>query len=237
MARTRLGRIMVDSTSYEEEYGIVFQVGYDCLYSYSVSDPSACGLSRDQRQHRAALGAVTEAATGQVISVGFPVHQGQWSTGLTYIAPTPSNFGMAELGRDVAQTMNLWVGGPYNVQGVFQSPVPLWVGGSPQYVGLDQVNVAFPTCVGVATATKESHYDAFMQFENNRTDNKLRLYLRFIVKPGDPDCQFDGRMKLVAAQTTTTLSSDLNPSNAGQPVTSSANVFEQEQVVFTQRGW
>ena len=68
------------------DYDVVFQVGYDCLFSYSLSDPASCGLSWSQGQHRAPAGAVTDAVSGQLISSQSPVHQGQvitlWMTAL-----------------------------------------------------------------------------------------------------------------------------------------------------------
>ena len=45
----------------------VFGVGYECLYSFSLADPTSCGVSWSQGQHRGALGAVTDTS-GQLIT-------------------------------------------------------------------------------------------------------------------------------------------------------------------------
>jgi hypothetical protein len=46
------GRLIIDPY-YIADYNVVFQVGYDCLFSYSTSDPASCGLSWTPGQHRA----------------------------------------------------------------------------------------------------------------------------------------------------------------------------------------
>ena len=159
------GYLYIDSF-YIADYNIVFQVGYDCLFSFSLSDPGACGLSWSQGTNRAPLGAITDASTGQLISSGNPVHQGQiltlWTTGfqggatlsnsglLTANTFPTIGFGVAALGKDIASG--------------FMSPAPFWAGESPEFVGLDQVNVAFPTCVNTSVATSEELYDAFLIF-------------------------------------------------------------------------
>ncbi len=37
------GNVTIDS--FKGRYDIVFQMGYECLYSYSLSDPASCGVS------------------------------------------------------------------------------------------------------------------------------------------------------------------------------------------------
>lgn len=202
------GRLIVHS--YVEDawdYDVVFQVGYECLYSYSLSNPTACGLSWTQGADRAPLGAVTDATTGQLIYSQNPVHQGQiisiWMTGLYGItsmqngllsaSSQPVNFGVAQLGKDLVSTMDFGLSGPYyqgNPYGGWdlQTPTPIWTGESPQYVGLDQMNVAFPICINTVPATTEKRYDAFMGYGNQ--GSMVRLYLPFVVRPGDPDCKF-----------------------------------------------
>ena len=41
------GRLIIDPFDIAD-YNVVFQVGYDCLFSYSLSDPASCGLSWSQ---------------------------------------------------------------------------------------------------------------------------------------------------------------------------------------------
>ncbi len=216
------GRILIqfDSGPYFHfgtfgDYDVVFQVGYDCLFSYSLIDPGACGLSWSQGLHRVPLGAITDAVTGALISSQAPVHQGQvitlWMTGLysgvtlnnktglmTANTPTPIGFGVAQLGQDKASTLACPGPNPnpqcdFNNVGTFMTPPPLWAGESPQVVGLDQVNVAFPTCTNTP-ATTEKRYDAFLQYVhldyNNNVYIDVRIYLPFVVRPGDPDCQW-----------------------------------------------
>jgi hypothetical protein len=64
----------------------IFGVGYECLFSFSLTDPSSCGLSWSQGPNRALLGAVTDIS-GNLITSQNPVRQGElitlWMTGLT----------------------------------------------------------------------------------------------------------------------------------------------------------
>jgi hypothetical protein len=221
------GRILMDQFTFDSgEFDVVFQVGYECLYSYSLIDPAACGLSWNQGEHRAALGAVTDAVTGQLITSQYPVHQGQiitlWLTGVpnlslnqsdglweqgypfTCTAPPgvkctikdgtfvdnfqPVNFGVAQLGNDIASGVDFGQGGnPYGGW-ILQTLTPLWAGESPQYPGLDQINVAFPTCINTIPATAEKRYDALMAWSNRTNRTTVRLYMPFVVRVGDKDC-------------------------------------------------
>jgi uncharacterized protein (TIGR03437 family) len=223
------GRLIIDPFDIAD-YNVVFEVGYDCLFSSSLSDPASCGLSWSQAQHRAPLGAITDAVSGQLISSQSPVHQGQlislWMTalygGLTLdnktgllqqANPAPVGFGVAQSGKDVPATIGFGFNGPF---GTFMSPAPIWAGESPQFVGLDQVNVAFPTCAN-APAPTEKRYDAFLTYTSINTSTTVRIYVPFVVRPGDPDCQW-------LINTTTGLSSSVNPSAPGQLVTFTAFV-------------
>jgi uncharacterized protein (TIGR03437 family) len=223
------GRLIIDPFDIAD-YNVVFQVGYDCLFSYSLSDPASCGLSWSQGQHRAVLGAVTDAVSGQLISSQAPVHQGQlitlWMTALyggvtldnktallQQANPAPIGFGVAQSGKDIPATIGSGFNGPF---GTFMSPAPIWAGESPQFVGLDQVNVAFPTCAN-APATTEKRYDAFLTYTSINTSTTVRIYVPFVVRHGDPDCQW-------TVNTITTLTSSLNPAVFGQLVTFAAIV-------------
>ena len=186
------GRIVVDPTDVADA-NVVFQIGYDCLFSASLSDGTACGLSWSSGHDRVLVGAVTDAITGQLITTQNPVYQGRlvtlWMTavagGMTLSANTglmtantfsPVTFGVAQNGQDLTTT--------------FTSPVPLWVGESPQFVGLDQDNVYFPTCANAPVATTEKRYDAFLTYTNATTNNTARIYMPFDIRPGDPDCHW-----------------------------------------------
>lgn len=230
------GRVFIDAF-YIADYNVVYQMGYDCLFSYSLSDPSSCGLSWSQGQHRAPLGAITDAASGQLISSQNPVHQGQavtlWFTGL-YNGATLNNglltantnpsigFGVAAFGKDI--TVNSGVNLSSNT---FQGPLPLWTGESPEFVGLDQSNLIFPACMWVPLATTETRYDAYLTY-TGQTGTKVRLYVPFIVRPGDFDCSyFPNGMSGVGDPHTYSglaLSSSANTAVAGQAVTLTATV-------------
>jgi hypothetical protein len=181
------GYIYIDPY-YDGDYNVVFEVGYDCLFSFSLIDPVSCGLSWTPGNHRALSGAVTDAISWQLISSQNPVHQGQlitlWVTGLQ---SGSVRFGVAQLGNDIPATVTYGMEGQY---GTFLTPAALWAGESPQYVGLDQVNVAFPTCDTGATAVTERRYDAFLMYTSIETGTTERIYVPFIVRSGDPDCQW-----------------------------------------------
>lgn len=220
------GRVLIDAV-YGYGDSAVFGVGYDCLYSFSLSDPGACGLSWDAGQHRAMLGAVTDAISGQLMTTQNPVHQGQlltlWWTGLTgdpwFSNPTSFCFGVAQYGKDLSSG-NGWCSGPAS-----PSMSGLWTGHSPQYPGLDQANVTFPLCTSRTLATSEQRYDVWLEFSGNPTDSQfsqgtiVRIYLPFVVARGDSDCH-DWFVKTPIA----TLQSGSNPSSVGQAVTFTATV-------------
>jgi Bacterial Ig-like domain (group 3) len=208
----------------------VFGVGYDCLFSFSLSDPSACGLSWTPGQNRALAGAVTDTS-GRLINFQNPVTQGQvivvYLTGLSGLAvdpatalidqahPSPLGFGIAQNGTDIPATVSTLFGLQY---GLVSTPVPLWAGQSPQFVGLDQINVNFPVCNTATKATVESRYDAFLSYTSATTGTAVRIYLPFLVSVGDPNCSW-------TTQTTTTVASSANPSISGQAVTFTATVL------------
>ena len=226
------GRLIVDPSGAADS-SVVFEVGYDCLFSSSLIDPGSCGLSWSSGQDRAPVGAVTDAISGQLISSQNPVYQGRlitlWMTALrggvaldsqtglqTGKTIIPVGFGVEQLGKDIEGTLGVQPptapDTPSIPIGTFMSPTPLWAGESPQFVGLDQVNVAFPTCTNAPAAISEKRYDAFLTYTSLQTGTTSRIYLPFDVRVGDPDCQW------VATKTPTTLAltSSLNPSIVGQ---------------------
>jgi len=202
---------------------VVFGQGYDCLFSFSITDPSACGLSWSSGLHRAAVGAITDLS-GHLLSSKNPVYQGQdivmWATGLGGLPrngttgllqqsnPLSVGFGVSQNGTDLPSTIGSGFDGDF---GTFQTRHALWAGESPEFVGLEQINITFPMCATQTKATVEKRYDAFMIFESIESGTPTRIYLPFIVRPGDPDCQW-------TFATTTTLTASLNPSVSGQSV-------------------
>jgi uncharacterized protein (TIGR03437 family) len=173
--------------------GILFIGGYDCLFSLSLTDPSACGFSRSSGGGKVAIGAVTDLS-GNLITSQNPVHEGQavtlWMTGLAGLSksaatgllqeanPTAIGFGVSQPGVDTL---------------AWGSQTPIWAGESPQYIGLDQINVSFPTpaCLHKVTAVAEKRYDAYMAFlsPESVTNSVIKIYIPFLVRPGDLDCQ------------------------------------------------
>ena len=235
------GRLIVDPSGAADS-SVVFEVGYDCLFSSSLIDPASCGLSWSTGQDRAPLGAITDAISGELISSQNPVYQGRlitlWMTGLaggvaldsqtglqTGKKITPLGFGVAQFGKDIEGTLGVVPATAPNTPstpiGTFMSPTPLWAGESPQFVGLDQVNVAFPTCANVPAATSEKRYDAFLTYTSLQTGVTSRIYIPFDVRVGDPDCQW------VSTKTSTSvaLTSSPNPSTSGQATVLTATVL------------
>ena len=90
---------------------VVFQVGYDCDYSLSLTYAETCGYSQVSGQNRVPIGAATDV-TGILITSQNPIHQGQvlslWATGLGPLTlnstsgllqqtiPSPFTFGVAQ---------------------------------------------------------------------------------------------------------------------------------------------
>lgn len=220
---------------------VLFQVGYECLFSFSIIDPASCGLSWSQGEHRAALGAVTDGSSNLITSQN-PVHQGQmitlWATGLGGLNqntttgliqqanPISMGFGVAQNSKDFPATIASGTppasnGGAQGEFGVFQTLPAIWAGESPQFAGLDQINVNFPACTEKTIATVEKRYDAFMIFESFVAGTPVRIYLPFVVSPGEPDCQW---ATSTATGTTTVLSSKFTQSASAQTLTLTATV-------------
>jgi len=222
------GRVIIDAL-YLGDYYVVFGVGYECVFSFSLTDPSACGVSWFPGEHRAMLGAVTDVS-GQLITSQNPVRQGQivtfWMTGFTGLSldtktgllqqahPGPLYFGVAQYGKDIPSTIGSGVEGEF---GRFRSQAALWAGESPQFVGLDQINVNFPVCTSQRRATTEKRYDVFLTYTSVETSTTVRVYLPFLLSPGDAECGWVG--------TTTSVTSSVNPSVSGQSVTFTATVL------------
>jgi uncharacterized protein (TIGR03437 family) len=197
----------------------VFQVGYDCDFSLSLVQSQNCGYSSTPGQNAVPLGAVTDAS-GNLVTSQNPIHQGQviilWATGLSSMTlsqstgllqqnnPTPLTFGATQTNP---------AGSPPSFNFNWANQTPLWAGESPQYVGMDQINIQFPTCNG-ALATTEQRYNAAMTFMAH--DNSgypanaiATLYMPLLISPGEPTCSF-------GTPTTTTVTSDPNPASGIQ---------------------
>ena len=237
------GSGLIDVNSSDITDLAVFGVGYECLYSFSLTDPTSCGVSWSQGQHRAALGAVTDAS-GQLITSQNPVRQGEviilWMTGLTGLSrdpgtgllqlahPGPVGFGVAQAGKDVPATVYNDSFDGFGYVGQWATPPALFAGESPQFVGLDQVNVTFPVCTVNTKAKTDQQFDAFLTFGSIVTATAVRIYVPFVVRAGDPDCQSLWGSTTTTptgpSGTTTTLTSSPNPSVVGQAVTFTASV-------------
>ena len=219
----------------------VFGVGYECLYSFSLADPTSCGVSWSQGQHRGALGA-SDRHFGTTDHVPKPVRQGEviilWmtgliglsqdpSTGLLQVArPGPISFGVAQTGKDIPATVYNDSFDGFGYVGQWATPPAPFAGESPQFVGLDQVNVTFPVCAVNTKARSDQQYDAFLSFGSIVTATAVRIYLPFVIRAGDPDCQFlwASTTPTGPSGTTVSLTSSLNPSVPGQSVTFTATV-------------
>jgi hypothetical protein len=174
----------------------MFQVGYDCFFSLSQTNPDACGFSQFQGQGRTLLGAMTDAK-GNLITSQNPMHPGQlitlWVTGVGGLSrnsasgllqqtnPTKVSFGVSQIGG-------------FDVPSLSQTPI--WAGESPQYVGLDQINVVFPACATGSKATVEKRYDAYMSFGpvlsstgSGISSSSIKVYMPLLMGVGDLDCQ------------------------------------------------
>jgi hypothetical protein len=146
---------------------IIFIAGYDCLFSLSLMYPSDCGFSwyLGVGQARSWIGAVTDSS-GTLITSENPVHEGQlvtlWMTGLTGLTQNPTT-GLLEQASPSGVSFGVLQYGVFNTL----RQTPIWAGQSPQYVGLDQVNVAFPfpACANQVKATAEKRYDAYLAYE------------------------------------------------------------------------
>jgi hypothetical protein len=206
----------------------VFGVGYDCDFSLSLTQPHSCGYSQTPGPNTVPIGAVTDVS-GNLVTSENPIHQSQvivlWSTGLGSMSINQST-GLLQQDNPNAVTFGIAqsnTAGGYNIFTFnWRTQIPLWAGESPQYVGLDQINVAFPTCNGTV-ATTEERYIATLTFiaQNFNTgypgNNSTTLYMPFLISPGEPTCQF-------GATTTTTVVSTANPYDGTQTLVFTASV-------------
>jgi hypothetical protein len=172
----------------------VFQAGYDCDFSLSETQPQACGYSSVAGQYRVPLAAATDAK-GDLISSANPLRQTEtltlWTTGMPNLVQNGTF-----LDQLVPQPITFGVTGGTNStsDAAWQTLTPQWAGESPQFMGLDQINLRLPTCTGAA-ATVEQRYDLTLQFAAVNADPNLdigfaMLFIPFLINPGDPSCQF-----------------------------------------------
>ena len=190
-----------DTGSYENPINsaYIFIAGYDCLFSLSLTYPSACGFSGNPGQARTWIGAVTDLS-GNLITSENPVHAGQivtlWMTGLTGLTKSPTT-GLLQQASPSAVGFGLRQYGVFDIPGGGGQTTPMWAGQSPQWVGLDQVNIAFPSpaCFPQVTATEEKRYDAYLAYGvfsvtgGGASESTAEIYIPFLVRPGDLDCQ------------------------------------------------
>ncbi len=131
----------------------LFEVGYDCLYSLSQTYPDACGLSPSHGQN--------------LITSQNPIHQEEliilWVTGLGGLSRNNAS-GLLQQANPTKVVFGVSQYGVFDIP-TWGSQTPIWAGESPQYVGLDQINIVFPACAG-PKATIEKRYDAYMSFRS-----------------------------------------------------------------------
>jgi hypothetical protein len=190
-----------DSGSYENPINSasIFIAGYDCLFSLSLTYPSACGFSANPGLARSTIAAVTDLS-GNLITSENPVHGGQivtlWMTGLTGLTKSPTT-GLLQQASPSAVGFGLRQYGVFDIPGGAGQTIPMWAGQSPQWVGLDQVNIVFPSpaCYPQVTATEERRYDAYLAYGvfsvtgNGASESTAEIYIPFVVTPGELTCQ------------------------------------------------
>jgi uncharacterized protein (TIGR03437 family) len=200
----------------------VFGVGYDCDFALSLAHPEACGYSQTPGPNKVPIGAITDAS-GNLFTAQNPIHPGQpivlWATGLQGLTSDPVT-GLMQQKPPKSIPLSLSHGTVLNPN--WNNQTPAWAGESPQYEGLDQVNLTVPVCNGTSAAT-ELRYDIILNFQAPSANSSLgtgfaKLYLPFIIRPGEATCES------VSTTTITTVSSNANPSTPGQAVALTASV-------------
>jgi hypothetical protein len=190
-----------DTGSYENPINsaVIFIAGYDCMFSLSLTYPSSCGFSGNPGLDRSTIAAVTDLSYNLITSEN-PVHARQivtlWMTGLTGLTLSPTT-GLLQQANPSAVGFGLRQYGVFDVPGGGGQTTPLWAGQSPQYVGLDQVNIAFPSpsCYPQVTATQEERYDAYLGYSvfsvtgDGASESLAEIYIPFVVMPGELTCQ------------------------------------------------
>jgi hypothetical protein len=205
----------------------VFQVGYDCDFSLSTTQPQSCGFSNTPGPNTVPIGAVTDSSGNLVTSLN-PTRQGQvivlWATGLGSLTVDQST-GLFQQSSPSSLTFGLAKSDPVGGSNTFnlnwRSQQPIWAGESPQYMGLNQINVALPACSGAAATTEERHSLTMtftaLDHSGYAGNGSATLYVPFLVSPGEPTCQF-------GTATTTTLVSSVNPYDGVQTLVFTATV-------------
>ena len=200
----------------------VFGVGYDCDFALGLAHPEACGYSQTPGPNKVPIGAITDAS-GNLVTSQNPIHQGQpivlWATGLQGLTPDSST---GLLQQKPPKNILLGLSHSSVLNSNWNNQTPAWAGESPQYEGLDQVNVTVPVCDGASTAT-ELRYNIILNFQAPSANLSLgtgfaKLYLPFVVRPGEATCESG------STTTITTLSSSTNPSAPGQAMILTASV-------------
>jgi uncharacterized protein (TIGR03437 family) len=162
-----------------------FLMGYDCAFNPLWNDPSPCGLSWTHYSTKEPLrGAVTDQM-GNVLTSANPALFGQqytiWLTGLgVFINSTPP------------QPITIRIGGtPTNA--LYDVP-PSYVGPSPQFPGLYQINFPWPSGMmgSIATSDIQTCGDYRMEISFNIYEGSERdpnvFQVPLLVKNGDVPC-------------------------------------------------
>jgi hypothetical protein len=147
-----------------------------------------------------------------------------WATGLGSMSINQST-GLRQQNNPTPLTLGVSQSNPARGANTFnfnwRTQTPIWAGESPQYVGLDQVNVQFPICNGPA-ATAEQRFNAALTFTAH--DNSgypanaiAMLYMPFLISSGEPTCSF-------GAPTTISLVSGANSASGVEAIEFSVTV-------------
>jgi hypothetical protein len=170
-------------------------VGYDCLFFSSAEHPGSCGVSTAGGANRAALGGLTDSA-GNLITAQNPVYQGRqvvlWGSGLPKLKLQAS--GLLSQSPPDKVTFSYRATGSLSARAPTLTATPQWAGESPQFVGLDQINLVFPKCTG-APATVERRYSVYIPVGvllisgSSLVQTTIAPFdVPFAVRVGDPDC-------------------------------------------------
>lgn len=168
----------------------IFFEGYDCFIDSRYQDANEnCGLSVTKPSTYAATrGAVTDQQ-GRVLSSSNPAHLGQyytiWMTGL----------GVSSSGK-VSGTIGFVISNipVYGYPGdTWESITPSYVGPSPQYPGLDQVNFQFPLNIATSDPNWNGYLPPFPCGDYNwevslSLSGANLVQIPIVVKRGDVPC-------------------------------------------------
>lgn len=186
----------------------VFEVGFDCpaVFTTEAAVNVPCGYARQRTDpDQITLGAITDAG-GNLITTANPLRPGApitiWSTGLGLMRMRTDGLTETEdpvlVRFGVVLPVEEWSKFPwhrfYDRLAGLSVPFtePTFAGESPQFPGLDQVNVVFPGCLDTGyRVTVEKRYDVRVSLHSGGTAPTSNVVTApMVVKPGDVDCRY-----------------------------------------------